>query len=145
MKSKYAKELKKIAQDHGGILYPEDVVNSARDPKSPLHDVFEWDDGIAAEQYRLEQARRLIRVQVIIEPRKHKMIRAYISLTPARVQEGGYTPIQTIMSNKKLYEQMKADAARELEVFNQKYARIEELNPVFEAAEKFIIKVKKKG
>ena len=37
---KYAKELKKIAKAHGGILYPKDVVDTARDPKSPLHDAF---------------------------------------------------------------------------------------------------------
>jgi hypothetical protein len=44
-----------------GLLQPFDVVEAARDPGSPLHDSFEWNDSVAAERYRLEQARRLIR------------------------------------------------------------------------------------
>ena len=138
--NKYAKELARIAAEHGGILFPADVVNAARSPKNPLHNAFDWNDSEAAEKWRLEQARRLIRVQVICIPNQREPVQAYISLTPARAEEGGYTPIKTILSDEKLYEQMKADAARELEIFSQKYARIEELNQVFEAAAAFIKK-----
>lgn len=44
-----------------GRLTPELVVRDAEDARSPLHSQFEWDDSKAAEQYRLEQARDLIR------------------------------------------------------------------------------------
>ena len=42
-------------------LDPVAVVEDARDPTSPLHGFFEWDDTAAAQQYRLGQARQLIR------------------------------------------------------------------------------------
>lgn len=60
--------LAKLAKANGGILTPNAVVDDAKDPKSPLHDQFEWDDRKAAAHYRIEQARELIRkVRVEIE------------------------------------------------------------------------------
>lgn len=143
--NKYAEELARIAAAHNGILFPADVVNAARNPESPLHDVFDWNDTEAAEKWRLEQARRLIRVQVTFLPSENKTVQAYISLTPARAEDGGYLPVEKVLSDEKLLEQMKADAARELEIFSAKFARISELKPVFEAAAAFIKKRKGKA
>lgn len=64
-----ADRLEQLEQENGDIK-PADVVNDARDPTSPLHDFFEWDDTAAADQYRLSQARLLIRrvkIQVTIQ------------------------------------------------------------------------------
>ena len=47
-------------ESSGGRLTPNGVVEAARDAASPLHYHFEWDDSVAAEQHRLDQARRLI-------------------------------------------------------------------------------------
>ena len=38
-------------------LTAREIVEEARKKNSPLHDFFEWDDSIAAEKYRLAQAR----------------------------------------------------------------------------------------
>lgn len=37
-----------------------DVVDAARSSQSPLHDYFEWDDRLAADHYRLRQARNML-------------------------------------------------------------------------------------
>ena len=50
-----------IAHRNKGRITPEEVVEAATDESSPLHDFFEWDDGIAGHRFRLEQARTLIR------------------------------------------------------------------------------------
>lgn len=50
-----------------GELTPDRVVADARDPNSPLHPLFEWNETEAAHQYRLVQARSLIRA-LAIEP-----------------------------------------------------------------------------
>jgi hypothetical protein len=55
-----ADRLSQLEQESGN-LNPADVVEDARDPASPLHDFFEWDDDVAAQQWRLSQARLLIR------------------------------------------------------------------------------------
>jgi hypothetical protein len=44
-----------------GSLEPEAILDAAKDPASPLHKLFEWDDDRAAHEYRLHQARYLIR------------------------------------------------------------------------------------
>ena len=53
------RELRRLKRKYGRLT-PEIVLDSARSTKSPLHDMFEWDDAVAAEKYRLSQARNLI-------------------------------------------------------------------------------------
>ena len=49
-------------------LNPENVVERAKNPKSVLHNYFEWDDTKGAEQYRIQQARNIVNhvVEVIV-------------------------------------------------------------------------------
>lgn len=53
--------LARIAAQGNGCITPDAVIADAKDSRSPLHDQFEWDDSVAAHQYRLDQARALIR------------------------------------------------------------------------------------
>jgi hypothetical protein len=56
-----------LADKNGGLLQPEEVVNAARDPQSPLHTQFEWNVEKAAEQHWLATACQLIRkVRVVV-------------------------------------------------------------------------------
>ena len=48
-------------KEQRGRLTPNIVVDEARDPSHPLHHRFEWDDSVAGESWRREQARKLIR------------------------------------------------------------------------------------
>jgi hypothetical protein len=57
--------LERLRAENGGELVPEAVVADARDPASPLHSLFEWDNAEAARQHRLSQARALIRAVVV--------------------------------------------------------------------------------
>ena len=45
---------------HHGVIQPRVLVDEARDPTHPLHNEFEWDDTLAAEAWREEQARHII-------------------------------------------------------------------------------------
>lgn len=56
--------LELMRKQAGGTLDPTEVLADARNPNSPLHVAFEWDDETAAAAYRLDQARKLIRVHV---------------------------------------------------------------------------------
>lgn len=63
-------ELERIRLGAGGVLLTESVVDAARNPLSPLHDEFEWDDKKAAHAHRLDTARHIIRsVELVIERR----------------------------------------------------------------------------
>ena len=133
-------ELKKLCKKHGGILKPETVVNAARSVASPLHKYFTWLDIDAAEQYRIWEARQLLRVTVIFLPNEngeYVRVRAFQSLTPDRDEEGGgYRTTVSVLSNDQQRKQMIDDALAEMQCFQQKYNGIIELCEVFDAMSK---------
>jgi hypothetical protein len=57
MNADQMKFLEELAARNGGELTAAETLEAARDPNSPIHSCFQWDDSLAAEQYRLEQAR----------------------------------------------------------------------------------------
>lgn len=74
--------LDRLANEHGHLT-PELVVDAARPVDSPIHDLFEWDDSVAGERWRREQARHLIiqcRVTVQTSEDQRVTIRRYTAL-----------------------------------------------------------------
>jgi hypothetical protein len=66
-----------------GKLTPQLVVDEARNKTHPLHDHFEWDDAVAAELHRLEQARSLIRkvkIKYLDADEQRQEVRAFVSV-----------------------------------------------------------------
>jgi len=87
-------ELKALERD--GRLYPADVVNAARPKSSPLHRYFDWDDRSAAEKYRLDQARALIRsvqAEVRITSGVHFAVPVYVRDPRAQKGDAGYVAV----------------------------------------------------
>lgn len=130
-------ELDRISEANDGLLRPEDVVEFASDPETALHGEFTWDDTEAAREYRLEQARRVIRVVVEIIPQSAEPIRAFVSLVPDRRNRGGgYRPMPDVLENADWREQLLAQALRELQSWRAKYEQLRALAPVFEAMDR---------
>ena len=93
--------LEKIRAHNSGTLRPDDVVADAKSDKSPLHAFFEWDDSAAAHQFRLDQARTLIRnVKVEMSSSTQTIIAPYYVRDP-RVgsDEQGYCATMEIKSD----------------------------------------------
>lgn len=129
------KELKRLTKD--GVIQPADVVKAASNPKSAMHHLFTWDDSKAAHEYRLYQARQILRTYVVVEDAPTKTtVRAFVSLRPDRHKEGGgYRHIADVLSDEQLYQQMLRDSLQEIRGLQVKYQRIRELRPVFDAAD----------
>lgn len=87
-----------LALEQDGRLVPADVVEAARDPRSPLHSHFEWDDSTAAEKYRIEQARTLIRsVKVEVTVREVPLSAvAYVRDPEAAPKDAGYRNVMKL-------------------------------------------------
>ena len=133
MKEQVIVEIERIRQSSGGTLNPVVVVREARRKSSVLHDYFEWDDSRAAYEFRLEQARKLIRVCIREIPEcPDEPVRAYVSLQDDRGRNG-YRSITDVMSDDRLREKLLAEARRDMSLFRQKYAVLKELAQVFEA------------
>jgi predicted transcriptional regulator len=111
---------------------PQTVLDANRAEDTPLHNEFEWDDDIAAENYRLHQAGQLIRmlcVKPTTETKDSTPIRAYIRM------EDSYENIGVVVSVKEKRELMLERAKNELKAFKAKYNTLKELKPVFDAIE----------
>lgn len=92
-------ELQRIHQKHGA-LRADDVVDEARPDDAPLHPAFEWQDAVAAEEWRKAQARHLIRsVQVINE--RDEQAAVYVSVQTETERE--YQPLEVIVNKPDLY------------------------------------------
>lgn len=121
----------------GGHLEESVLVDDARDPKSPLHRVFEWDDTEAARQHRLEQARHLLRsITVIIVTPEEKVVEAtaFVSTpTPRNPNRSTYTSTEYALSQPDLRKELLKAALRDLIAVRRKYAELSELAKVFAA------------
>lgn len=126
-KGMISQEIISLEKKHSRLT-PALVVKAARNPKSPLHSAFEWDDSKAGEMYRLEQARSLIaNVRAKITTTEHKY--GYVSyIRDARVpaKEQGYVSVEKLRTDKKW-----ARECFELEI-KQVLARFERLREIAE-------------
>jgi len=131
-----ARELTRLANVHGGLLHPRDVVAAARDEDSPLHEQFDWDDSEAAERWRIHQARQLmVRVQVTYADKiTHDVL---VSVTTDR-KSGGYRLVSAVMADDELRQQMLADAKTEMRRFSVKYKHLTELAEIFAVMDEVI-------
>ncbi len=93
-------ELARISDDHDGRLNPTDVVEAARPKVAPLHPAFEWSDSKAAEQYRLIQARQLIRAVIVVSDDVDEAPRPIY----VHVERDNYQPVDVVVREADLYE-----------------------------------------
>lgn len=127
-------ELKRIADASGGVLLPEAVVEAAKPLTSVLHNRFEWNDTVAGEAYRLWQARQLISVSVeLIDSNDPSTLsKVFVSLAEDRRAGTGYRSLVSVMSDEAMREKLLRDALAQMEFFEKKYQRLQELAKVFE-------------
>jgi len=126
------------------VLRPTDVVEEARDPDSPLHRYFSWDDGEAAQKWREDQARGLIasvRVKITTTPERPPL-RAFLHV-PSTGQAQHYGSAAKVMSDPERRRLVLSRALTELDSFKKRYAEIEELAVVFAAAEEVATRVQR--
>lgn len=129
-------ELDRLIKRHDGLLKPEVVVEAARPASSPLHGSFEWDDGEAAEMWRIEQARHLIRVYVTVVEGSSTESRAFVALSSDRASGGGYRAIVSVLHDEDLRNVLLADALRDMKTFRERYAALNEMAGVMKAMDR---------
>jgi hypothetical protein len=116
-----------LRQKFKGELTPKDILDDARHDNSPLHSFFEWNDGEAAEQYRLQQARGLIRSVVAIYVREDKPAvrqKAYVHVAERSAPH--YREASHAMSQTKTRQLVLQRAWSELRAWKQRYKDLTE-------------------
>jgi hypothetical protein len=133
---RYGPELAALEEENK-ILTPQFVVNAARKKKSPLNDWFTWDDSIAAEKHRQQEARYMmnfINVKVVKPDGAEDEIRYLhnVRITePDSDIEGmrGYVSAPRVFSNEDHAKQVCDNALRSLRAFARKYGQYSDLSP----------------
>lgn len=131
-------ELERIEKENGEITN-QAVVDAARDDGNILHGLFEWDNNIAGEKWRLTQARNIIAALVVV-PDKEKDYdkRAFVNITsnPENPKNSPrYINYETAMMDAELRGILLDNAKQELIRFKSKYKKLTELAKVFAAIE----------
>lgn len=111
-------------------LTAENIVNASREELAPLHNEFEWDNDVAAEEWRKRQAQNMIgNLSIIIaetEDIPAEPVRAFFS-----TELHHYENIRVIMTDATKKNDLLQKAIRELQSFKKKYATLSELSNVF--------------
>lgn len=110
-------------------LTPALVVDEARPSDHPLHERFEWDDSVAGEAWRRQQAHELIRsVKVVYrkadatEP--EKSVRAFHAV---RSENGHvYEPLDKVVRDEFTRRLVLKDMQREWQALHRRYRDFEE-------------------
>jgi hypothetical protein len=132
---------------HDGRISPQILLDEARDPASPFHDKFLWDDDEAAEQYRLMQASAMIRRWKGAIIRVNTQTRV-VQVTPTRrVQspenqrgkgQASYETTEQIMADPNKRESLIQTVLAELQAYRKRYAELVALSAVWAAIDEAI-------
>lgn len=79
-----------------GELKPSIVVEESKPKSSPLHAYFEWNDKAAGHQFRLMQARKIIRTAVI---KTNGDTERFVHVPSVSVGEGAYRPMSVVVQS----------------------------------------------
>lgn len=79
-----------------GEVKPSTIIKKAAKKKHPLHEYFEWNDTVAGHQFRLQQARKMIRrATIIYEKQPQRLIHVPV-INRDTGSEGVYKPIEVV-------------------------------------------------
>ena len=120
-----------------GKLDPKSLVNASRDEDAPLHGYFEWDDTKAAESYRENQARYIIRSIEIIPSETKAPVRAFVSVVSEK-KKHSYVGVEVALANEDMREQVLGRAIMDMRSFITKYRDLAELSDVIISMKKAI-------
>lgn len=94
--------LDSIGEASGGVNTPESIVLASRPADHPLHGEFVWDNKAAGHEYRLEQARRLMRRVRYVSRTVHSgpvRVPHYVHSPALDRGEAGYVAITSVERN----------------------------------------------
>lgn len=114
-------------------LSARSLVDASRDASAPLHGEFEWDDAVAGELYRENQARTLIRNIVVVSQCQEIVgpVRAFVRVN-ATERKSQYHNIQTVAEDDFLRQQLLSAARRDMDAFICKYKTLTEFAEVIQ-------------
>jgi len=125
-----------------GGLTAKRLVDANRAKDAPLHNCFEWNNKKAADLYREEQARRIIRAIVVIPEETQEPIRKFFNI---EYKEPEYKSIEVILKSEDDTEKLFQKCLAELNAVRRKYATVQKAASVFAAIDQLTIEEHMEG
>jgi len=127
-----------LRKEYQGKFTPRHILQDARNPNSPLHSFFEWDDSAGAEKHRLQQARGLIRAVVVTYRDEEKEedlqpVAAFVHIPKG--EDSHYESTAEAMSEKETRELILRRAWREFQSWRKRYEQLDEFGKLFDVAD----------
>jgi hypothetical protein len=131
LREKLREELEKVREaSPDRKLHAEKAVEWAKTHRrSTLAGLLEWDQAKAADAYRVEQVRHIIRVVVITPPEMPRTVRAYVSMASDRTHGGGYRPTAEALARGR--QELVNEALMVLRRLRDRFTHLPELDPLF--------------
>lgn len=134
------KELKKIEGKHGYVT-PKILLDEAKNRLHPLHNDFTWDNTIAGEKWRLEEARYLIRsvrIHWVNDNDEPREVRSYVSISnyedeTTTAPNKSYISIERALDSEEYKKQIIREAFEELQLWQDKYNDLKEFTVIYKA------------
>lgn len=147
-------------EERDGEVTSKAFLDASRDEQSPTHSLFEWDDSIAAERWRMRQSQGIIgqlQIEVVIEETEDSVtdvelhveeapeenirrVPAYVNTNPygrfgasKATTTGSYVNLESAMSDEDKRRVVLENVLNELSVYQRKYFMYQELKEIFEA------------
>ena len=117
------------ALEEQNALTAQRLVDESRPEDAPLHAAFEWNDTIAAEEWRKHTARHIIN-SLVIREEAQVPVRAFFNI---RAEGSSYQSIHAIIKRPDKMDCLLGEAYAEMEAFRRKYAMLEQLRGVMDA------------
>ena len=145
--------LKEIEESEGEVT-SKSFLEYSRPEDSVTHSMFEWDDTVAAEKFRLYQSGRIINqlaieivyegdsdpknveVKLESEPRR-QIVSAYVNVLPKSAKaSASFINTASALEDSRYRRQVLANAMSELKAFRGKYGTLKELSAVIHEIDK---------
>jgi hypothetical protein len=128
--------LDKIAAENDGKLSPQQVVERAHVRSHPLHQHFTWNDTAAADKWRLEEARSIIRSIVAVRPdvdgEEQAPVRKWVSADDRNGVR--YHSVESVVQSSDLQHAVIRRASRDLLAWENRYQELVDICELVRAA-----------
>lgn len=139
---RYGAHIAGLIEEQAGGTTEELILSDAKSPRSPLHEWFEWDDTIAADKYRITQARYLVRsINVTINhpDGTEDEVRAFyhVTVTDRETEQTDrlVVTLDRVMTEAELRAQVIEEALKQLQAWRRKYEQYSEFAGIIRAIE----------
>ena len=142
-----AERLEFLREENGGSIRPDDVIQDAKNPESPLATLFTNSVENDAYEYRLQIARMVINsVRVEVVNKETKAVDTEYAFISVRDVDNShkYVSLETVRNNVDIHSRVLEEAERRLNQWVNRYDTLTELAPVVKAIKKALKKRKAK-